>query len=178
MAGPTRAQKAQNYSHLLEGAKLSFKLDPPFIKPDSRHIFHQYVVRVPEHRDALMEHKRRDVATKIYYPIPCTCRSASHTWATKQASFRKPRKRAKLSLSRCIRSSRRSNRNTSSKQSRTLNRRKSMSQQPRVLVTGAGGFIGYHLTNYLVDRGYWVRGVDIKTPEFDSTRAVSFFCST
>ena len=66
-----RAQKAQNYSHLLEGAKLSFKLDPPFIKPDSRHIFHQYVVRVPEHRDALMEHlKARDVATKIYYPIP------------------------------------------------------------------------------------------------------------
>jgi nucleoside-diphosphate-sugar epimerase len=49
-----------------------------------------------------------------------------------------------------------------------------MSQQPRVLVTGAGGFIGYHLTNYLVDRGYWVRGVDIKTPEFDSTRASEF----
>jgi dTDP-4-amino-4,6-dideoxygalactose transaminase len=66
-----RAQKAQNYSHLLEGAKLNFRLDPPFIKPDSRHIFHQYVVRVPGHRDALMEHlKARDVATKIYYPIP------------------------------------------------------------------------------------------------------------
>ena len=29
-----RAQKAQNYSHLLEGAKLNFKLDPPFIKPE------------------------------------------------------------------------------------------------------------------------------------------------
>jgi len=46
-----------------------------------------------------------------------------------------------------------------------------MPQEPRVLVTGAGGFIGHHLTNYLVDRGYWVRGVDIKRPEFESTRA-------
>lgn len=49
-----------------------------------------------------------------------------------------------------------------------------MSQLPRVLVTGAGGFIGHHLTNYLVDRGYWVRGVDIKTPEFQPTRANEF----
>ena|SRR5688500_15203338 len=46
--------------------------------------------------------------------------------------------------------------------------------QPSVLVTGAGGFIGHHLTNYLVARGYWVRGVDIKTPEFESTRANEF----
>lgn len=66
-----RAQKAQTYSHLLEGARLKFKLDPPFIKTESRHIFHQYVVRVPGHRDALMEHlKARDIATKVYYPIP------------------------------------------------------------------------------------------------------------
>src|SRR5690242_504059 len=49
-----------------------------------------------------------------------------------------------------------------------------MPQQPRVLVTGAGGFIGHHLTGYLVDRGYWVRGVDIKMPEFASTRANEF----
>ena len=49
-----------------------------------------------------------------------------------------------------------------------------MPQQPRVLVTGAGGFIGHHLINYLVDRGCWVRGVDIKVPEFESTRADEF----
>jgi len=66
-----RAQKAQVYSQLLEGAGLSFKLYPPFVRPDGRHIFHQYVVRVPDHRDALMDHLRtRGVATKIYYPIP------------------------------------------------------------------------------------------------------------
>jgi len=49
-----------------------------------------------------------------------------------------------------------------------------MSQPTRVLVTGAGGFIGHHLTKYLVQRGYWVRGVDIKVPEFEPTVADEF----
>lgn len=46
----------------------------------------------------------------------------------------------------------------------------------RVLVTGAGGFIGHHLVNYLVERGYWVRGVDLKEPEYAPTRANEFRC--
>jgi len=49
-----------------------------------------------------------------------------------------------------------------------------MPQKPRVLVTGASGFIGHHLITYLVGRGYWVRGVDIKTPEFEETHADDF----
>jgi GDP-D-mannose 3', 5'-epimerase len=44
----------------------------------------------------------------------------------------------------------------------------------RVLVTGAGGFIGHHLVTYLKERGYWVRGVDIKLPEFETSRADEF----
>ncbi len=44
----------------------------------------------------------------------------------------------------------------------------------RVLVTGAGGFIGSHLVTYLKARGYWVRGVDIKHPEFAPTDADEF----
>ncbi len=44
----------------------------------------------------------------------------------------------------------------------------------RVLVTGAGGFIGHHLTKYLVARGYWVRGVDIKEPEYAASVAHEF----
>lgn len=44
----------------------------------------------------------------------------------------------------------------------------------RVLVTGAGGFIGHHLTKYLVEKGYWVRGADIKEPEFEKTAAHEF----
>ena len=49
-----------------------------------------------------------------------------------------------------------------------------MSQQTKVLVTGAGGFIGHHLTKYLVERGYFVRGVDIKEPEYEATAANEF----
>src|SRR6185295_13797595 len=49
-----------------------------------------------------------------------------------------------------------------------------MSDKTRVLITGAGGFIGHHLAKYLVDRGYWVRGVDIKEPEYEPTAAHEF----
>lgn len=47
-------------------------------------------------------------------------------------------------------------------------------QAKRVLITGAGGFIGHHLAKYLVNRGYWVRGVDIKEPEYEPTAAHEF----
>ena len=42
------------------------------------------------------------------------------------------------------------------------------------LVLGAGGFIGNHLVNRLKDDGYWVRGVDLKYPEFCETKADEF----
>jgi len=47
-------------------------------------------------------------------------------------------------------------------------------QQPTVLVTGAGGFIGHHLTRYLVDKGYSVRGVDVKPPEYEPSPVDEF----
>ena len=46
--------------------------------------------------------------------------------------------------------------------------------RPRVLVTGAGGFIGHHLVKYLVAAGYSVRGVDLEPPAFEPTRAQEF----
>jgi len=51
---------------------------------------------------------------------------------------------------------------------------KKMESQTKVLVTGAGGFIGSHLVTYLKEKGYWVRGVDIKFPEFGESDADEF----
>lgn len=49
-----------------------------------------------------------------------------------------------------------------------------MAKQVKALVTGAGGFIGHHLVNRLKDEGYWVRGVDLKAPEYELSRADEF----
>lgn len=44
----------------------------------------------------------------------------------------------------------------------------------RILVTGAGGFIGHHLVSFLKRHGYWVRGVDNRHPEFAESDADEF----
>jgi GDP-D-mannose 3', 5'-epimerase len=49
-----------------------------------------------------------------------------------------------------------------------------MTQAMRILVTGAGGFIGHHLVKRLRADGYWVRGVDLKHPEYEKTDASEF----
>jgi len=65
-----RARKAAVYDEELLDST-SFELFPPSKREEARHIYHQYVIRVPQHRDALMEHlKQHGVGTKVYYPIP------------------------------------------------------------------------------------------------------------
>ncbi len=44
----------------------------------------------------------------------------------------------------------------------------------KALVCGAGGFIGSHMVKRLIREGYWVRGVDLKYPEFSPTEASDF----
>lgn len=45
----------------------------------------------------------------------------------------------------------------------------------RILITGAGGFIGHHLVRFLKNEGYWVRGADIKYPEYSSKNEADEF---
>ena len=47
-------------------------------------------------------------------------------------------------------------------------------QKRTAIVCGAGGFIGSHLVRRLKGEGYWVRGVDLKLPEFSPTHADDF----
>ena len=44
----------------------------------------------------------------------------------------------------------------------------------KALVFGAGGFIGSHMVNFLKSKNYFVRGVDLKYPDFDTTGADEF----
>jgi len=44
----------------------------------------------------------------------------------------------------------------------------------RALVLGAGGFIGSHMAKRLKKDGYWVRGVDLKHPEFSTSACDDF----
>jgi len=49
-----------------------------------------------------------------------------------------------------------------------------MTNGKKALVCGAGGFIGSHFVKRLKKEGYWVRGVDLKRPEFAQTTADEF----
>ncbi len=44
----------------------------------------------------------------------------------------------------------------------------------KALILGAGGFIGSHMARHLTGLGYWVRGVDLKHPEFSPSAAQDF----
>ncbi len=47
-------------------------------------------------------------------------------------------------------------------------------KKKKILVCGAGGFIGHHLVRRLKAEGHWVRGVDLKKPDFSAQEADEF----
>ncbi|MDQ2974610.1 MAG: DegT/DnrJ/EryC1/StrS family aminotransferase [Acidobacteriota bacterium] len=66
-----RGRKAAIYNGLLGERELNLEIIPPLIRPEARHIFHQYVVRIPLKRDEVMQHlAQHDIGCKVYYPIP------------------------------------------------------------------------------------------------------------
>ena len=53
-----------------------------------------------------------------------------------------------------------------------------MNTNMNILVLGAGGFIGSHMVKSLKDDGHWVRGVDLKYPEFTETLLMNLLFTT
>src|SRR5215831_5876597 len=67
-----RQAAARRYDALIEEHHLAGFLERPVVKPDRRHVFNQYVVRVADGlRDPLMRHLRSEnIGCEIYYPVP------------------------------------------------------------------------------------------------------------
>jgi dTDP-4-amino-4,6-dideoxygalactose transaminase len=67
-----RQRKAQQYEIMFTDAGLNEQVQPPFVRTDGRHVFHQYVIRVAaDRRDALREHLRANgILADVYYPVP------------------------------------------------------------------------------------------------------------
>ncbi len=67
-----RQSNARRYQTLFESQGVSSWVTPPSEPSGGRHVFNQYVIRVPAgHRDALRRHLAdRGVGTEIYYPVP------------------------------------------------------------------------------------------------------------
>lgn len=67
-----RQLKARQYERMFTDAGLREQITPPYVRRDGRHVFHQFVVRVPAGaRDALREHLRaHGIGCDVYYPVP------------------------------------------------------------------------------------------------------------
>jgi dTDP-4-amino-4,6-dideoxygalactose transaminase len=67
-----RQAAAGRYDDLIQASRLHRFMQRPAVMDECRHVFNQYVVRVPAHeRDAMMQHlKQNGVACEIYYPVP------------------------------------------------------------------------------------------------------------
>ncbi|HYX29546.1 MAG TPA: DegT/DnrJ/EryC1/StrS family aminotransferase [Pyrinomonadaceae bacterium] len=67
-----RQERARRYGQLFTDAGLAEQITTPQVRDDARHVFHQYVVRVPASaRDSLREHLRaREIGNDVYYPAP------------------------------------------------------------------------------------------------------------
>ena len=95
----SRARKAALYSRLLSEANLSFEVHPPYVRPEGRHIFHQYVIRVPRYRDQLTQHlKESGIGTKVYYPIPLHQQECFAYLGYQEGSFPESERAAKETL--------------------------------------------------------------------------------
>ncbi|HTH52207.1 MAG TPA: DegT/DnrJ/EryC1/StrS family aminotransferase [Pyrinomonadaceae bacterium] len=66
-----RRENAARYRQMLTDAGLTEQIGLPVERPNGRHIYNQYVIRVPNRRDQLRSWlSEKDIGTDIYYPVP------------------------------------------------------------------------------------------------------------
>jgi dTDP-4-amino-4,6-dideoxygalactose transaminase len=66
-----RKANADRYRELFENAGLTEQIALPLERENCRHIYNQFVIRVPGRRDELREHMTaKEIGTDIYYPLP------------------------------------------------------------------------------------------------------------
>ncbi|HBB89348.1 MAG TPA: transcriptional regulator [Blastocatellia bacterium] len=83
-----RRAKAALYDELLYEDERAGKFVRPFVRPEARHIFHQYVIRAPGSRDELIQHlSQHQVGNKIYYPVPLHMQQCFSYLNYKQGEF-------------------------------------------------------------------------------------------
>lgn len=95
-----RQRKAQQYELMFSDAGLSEQVETPFVRAGSRHIFHQFVIRVRDgKRDSLREHLReRGLGTDIYYPVPLHLQECFAYLGYKEGDFPVAERAAKETL--------------------------------------------------------------------------------
>lgn len=66
-----RRERAARYEALFAASRVADLVRRPALPAGGEHVFHQYTIRVPERRDALLERLReREIGAAVYYPLP------------------------------------------------------------------------------------------------------------
>ncbi|MEJ7576736.1 MAG: DegT/DnrJ/EryC1/StrS family aminotransferase [Pyrinomonadaceae bacterium] len=83
-----RQANAATYDKLFADANLTDVITLPFARAGVRHIFNQYVIRVPEKRDGLREHLHlNNIGTEVYYPVPLHLQECFRSLGYKAGDF-------------------------------------------------------------------------------------------
>lgn len=94
-----RRQKARRYDEMFRELDLPFALITPRVRDEAMHIFHQYVIRVPEHHEALRAHLiENGIGTRIYYPVPLHLQACFAFLGYRQGDFPESEAAAKETL--------------------------------------------------------------------------------
>jgi dTDP-4-amino-4,6-dideoxygalactose transaminase len=94
-----RKQNADRYRQLFTNAGLTEQIVLPFERENCRHIYNQFVIRVPGKRDDLRKHlAAADIGTDIYYPVPLHMQECFEYLEYREGQFPESEKAAKETI--------------------------------------------------------------------------------